>query len=179
MIDPKAFRQTLGRFATGITIITVGGEDFQGMTANAVSSVSLSPPLVSVALSQGTRTLEAALGDGSFVVNILAEGQVDLCRHFAIPCLRDRFNGIAYRPGKTGAPILDGNLAELECRVWNHFPAGDHTIVVGEVYDLAIHPGQNPLLFYQGGYHILEAEPLVDLAARFAAAAGDPWPFFG
>ncbi len=156
-IGPAAFRELLGRFATGVTVITTvtGDGSPVGMTANSVSSVSLDPPLVLICVDHENamhRDLARAAG---FVINILASDQEEVSRRFADNC-DDRFSGIGYRPGSQGAPILDGVLAYIECHRHSSIEAGDHTIFVGRVTGGAVESG-HPLVFYRGGYGELKS----------------------
>jgi flavin reductase (DIM6/NTAB) family NADH-FMN oxidoreductase RutF len=156
MIDPATFRSVLGRFASGVTVVTArdaAGTD-HGMTASAFCSVSLEPPLVLVCIEQ-TADMHAVLAHASeLAVNILASGQEALSRHFAEPA-DDRFDGIGYTRGTTGAALLEGTLAAIECTIVARYPAGDHTIVVGEVIAATANL-ERPLLYYRGGYAQLE-----------------------
>ena len=155
--EPRAFREVAGRFATGVTIITMadGGQP-HGMTANAFSSVSLDPPLVLVCVDKAASAYEPILRAGAFAVNILAEHQRSLSDFFARHGREeegDPMGGFAHRSGKTGSPILDGTLGWLDCRMTEQFDGGDHSIVIGEVIDLELtEPSGAPLLFFAGGY---------------------------
>lgn len=155
-LDPATFRATLGRFASGITIITardVNGHDV-GMTVSAFSSLSLAPPLVLVCIDNGASAAPALERSESFAVNILADDQEALSRRFAEREL-DRFDGVAINRGALGLALLDGALANLECRVTSRVPGGDHTILIGEVKAATVNEG-HPLLYYRGGYRRLE-----------------------
>jgi flavin reductase (DIM6/NTAB) family NADH-FMN oxidoreductase RutF len=155
-LDPSTFRATLGRFASGITIITAhdaGGRDV-GMTVSAFSSLSLTPPLVLVCIDNGASVAPVLEHCESFGVNILGDNQEELSRRFAEREL-DRFEGVAVSRGALGVALLDGALASLECRVTAREPAGDHTILIGEVQAASVCEG-HPLLYYRGGYRRLE-----------------------
>lgn len=155
-LDPATFRATLARFASGITIVTardrVGGD--VGMTVSAFSSLSLDPPLVLVCIDNGASVAPVLEHCDAFAVNILAEDQEALSRRFAEREL-DRFDGVSVSRGALGLALLDGALANLECRVTARHPAGDHTILVGEVKEASLREG-HPLLYYRGGYRRLE-----------------------
>ncbi|HEX6048516.1 MAG TPA: flavin reductase family protein [Gemmatimonadaceae bacterium] len=156
-LDPDTFRSVLGRFATGVTIVTVRGNDGRdhGMTVNAFSSVSLVPPLVLVCIDHVASTHSHLLASSHFAVNILAAHQEAISRRFAGDDEHMRFDGIGYSRGLTGAALLDDVLAHVEClRVAQH-DAGDHTIVIGEVQS-AVAYSERPLLYYRGGYAQLE-----------------------
>ena len=154
MISPDTFRACMGRFATGVTVVTTrAGDQVHGMTVNSFTSVSLHPPLVLFCPNKLTRTLELIREGGVFAINVLAEEQKDLCLRFAgMTELEDRFVGLAHQPGPaTGCPLFSQALAHLECRKVDEREAGDHVIVVGEVIGLDYHDGR-PLLFYSSGY---------------------------
>jgi flavin reductase (DIM6/NTAB) family NADH-FMN oxidoreductase RutF len=151
-LDPSTYRATLGRFASGVTIVTArdsGGRDV-GMTVSAFSALSLDPPLVLVCIDNGASVAPVLEHCSSFAVNILAEHQESLSRQFAEREL-DRFEGVSISRGASGLALLDGALAQIECRVASRTPAGDHTILIGEVTATALSEG-NPLLYYRGGY---------------------------
>lgn len=156
MIDHDLFRAVLGRFASGITVITATAPDGtpHGMTVSAFSSLSLDPPLVLACIANDA-TMAPLLGScGSFTANILSSQQEALSRRFAGP-LDDRFAGVGYTIGDLGNPVLDDVLASLECRIVARHPAGDHTIMVGQVEQAGARDGR-PLLYYRGGYAQLE-----------------------
>lgn len=152
-IDSSAMRRVLGHFATGVTVITTRDRNgrFYGLTANAFSSVSLAPPLLLVCVDKKAETYPFFAESKVFTVNILAAGQEDISRRFAVSG-GEKFEGIAYRVGANGAPILDGALAYIECRVWSECDGGDHTIYLGEVLEAQVAGEGKPLLFYRGGY---------------------------
>ena len=154
-VDPAQFRQLLGRFATGVTILTVVTPDGRpiGMTANSLASVSLRPPLVSVCVDREADMHHAILKAGEFVVNVLSSPQETLARRFSDEH-DDRFDGVGYHLSPDGLILLDGALAHIECHRHAQHPAGDHTIVVGKVVGGATSDG-HPLLFYRGGYAAL------------------------
>ncbi|GJG85556.1 flavin reductase [Gemmatimonadetes bacterium T265] len=154
--SPDDFRATLGRFATGVTVVTAtaGGRDY-GMTVSAFASLSLDPPMVLVCVDRAA-TMHGVLADDSvFAVNMLAAGQEALSRRFASGDPTDRFAGVGYTRGALGAPLLDGTLAWLECRVEARHAGGDHSIVVGAVAEVGVREAR-PLLYYRSGYASLE-----------------------
>jgi flavin reductase len=158
------FRQALGAFATGVTVITTRGEaETYGMTANAFSSVSLDPPLVLVAVISGTKGAELIERHGTFAVNILGADQEPISRYFASkdrPRGRDAFREISHRDGTTGSPILEDIAAYLDCRLAAKHAAGDHVIYIGEVLDLGINHDVRPLVFHGGRYRLVhDGEP--------------------
>jgi flavin reductase (DIM6/NTAB) family NADH-FMN oxidoreductase RutF len=158
-IDPATFRSVLGRFATGVTVVTVrdASEVDHGMTVSAFCSLSLEPPLVLICVEKDAslhEVLAASTGSSRFAVNILEARQEEIARRFAEEH-PDRFEGIGFTRGLTGAPLIDDCLAVVECEVRNRYAGGDHTIVVGAVVAASAHDGR-PLLYYRGGYATLE-----------------------
>ncbi len=157
-VDPQEFRGVMGHFATGVTVITThdGNGQLFGLTANAVSSVSLSPPLLLCCVDKKAESYAAFGASKIFAVNILSNEQEVLSRKFS-KSGGDKFEGVGYRAGKGGAPVLNGVLAHLECEVRYDFDAGDHTIYVGEPIDMAMDQETDPLLYFRGGYRNLRA----------------------
>lgn len=155
-IDPDAFRAVLGRFASGVTVVTARGTDGRdaGMTVSAFCSLSLAPPLVLVCIARDASLHDALVPGHPFAVNVLAAGQEALSRRFSGDDV-NRFDGIGYSRGQTGVALLDDTLAHLECRVATLHPGGDHTICVGEVVAAGVR-AERPLLYYRGGYAQLE-----------------------
>jgi flavin reductase (DIM6/NTAB) family NADH-FMN oxidoreductase RutF len=155
-VDPDTFRSVLGRFASGVTIVTAvdpSGRDV-GLTVSAFASVSLSPPLVLVCVDHAA-SLHPVLRDAHhFAVNILATDQEALARRFST-LDGDRFDGVGYVRGQTGVAVIDEVLAVLECRRVHAIEGGDHTIFVGEV-ETAHARAATPLLYYRGGFAQLE-----------------------
>jgi flavin reductase (DIM6/NTAB) family NADH-FMN oxidoreductase RutF len=153
--DPFQFRQLLGRFATGVSILTVATPDGRplGMTANSLASVSLQPPLISVCVDHEAEMHDAILATREFVVNVLASHQEALARRFSDKH-EDRFDGVGYRRSPEGLILLDGALAHIECERYADHPGGDHTIVLGRVTGGSTGDGR-PLLYYRGGYAAL------------------------
>ena len=156
MIDHDLFRAVMGRFASGITVITArdAAGTPHGMTVSAFSSLSLDPPLVLVCIADDATMAPLLDRAESYAVNVLASTQEALSRRFAGK-VDDRFAGVGYQAGKLGDPILDDVLAWLQCRVVARHPAGDHVIVIGQVEAAGVGDGK-PLLYYRGGYATLE-----------------------
>jgi flavin reductase (DIM6/NTAB) family NADH-FMN oxidoreductase RutF len=158
-IDPSTYRSVLGRFASGVTVVTVRDKQLydHGMTVSAFCSLSLDPPLVLICIEK-TASLHNVLASGNFAaqfaVNILETKQEEIARRFAEEH-PDRFEGVGFTRGTTGAPIIDDCLAVIECEVQSRHPHGDHTIVIGTVIASATNEGK-PLLYYRGGYATLE-----------------------
>lgn len=151
-VSKDEFRAALGRFASGVTVVTTIGEDNKpvGITVSAFASVSLDPPLVLACVDKRASVHDCLCEGKHFAVNILAEDQEHLSRLFASKD-QDRFTQAAYHTGITGAPLLDGAVAVLECRVVHAYPGGDHTIIVGEVESASI-ADHKPLAYHRGGY---------------------------
>lgn len=151
-VSKDEFRIALSRFVSGVTVVTSLGKDNRpaGITVSAFSSVSLEPPLVLACIDKRA-SLHDYLGEGRhFAVNILAEDQEHLSRRFASKD-QDRFDDRGYREGVTGAPLLEGAIAHIECRVVHAYPGGDHTIIVGEVEAASV-AEHKPLAYYRGRY---------------------------
>jgi flavin reductase (DIM6/NTAB) family NADH-FMN oxidoreductase RutF len=154
-VNAAELRHAMGHFATGVTVITSVRTDGQpvGTTANAVSSLSLDPPLVLVCFDRASTTLEAVRAHGAFAVNVLAAHQQDLSANFARRGLTAAWDGVRHRPGPTGSPRLHGVLATLECTVEHRLPGGDHEIIVGRVHHVETSDAEAaPLLFWRGRY---------------------------
>ena len=156
-VDPDTFRSVLGRFATGVTVVTTVDADGQdhGMTVSAFCSLSLTPPLVLVCIDRGASLHDALRPGAPLAINVLAAGQEPLSRRFASGTQTDRFVGIGFARAASGAVLLDGALAALECRIDALHPGGDHTIVVARVEHAATAEAR-PLLYYRSGYATLE-----------------------
>jgi 3-hydroxy-9,10-secoandrosta-1,3,5(10)-triene-9,17-dione monooxygenase reductase component len=160
-IEPDRFRHVMGHFVTGVSVVTtLDGDRPEGITVNALSSVSLEPPLVMVALDRRrfiTPTVRAA---GRYAVSILAEDQQALSDCFAgapVEPGRDEFCGAAWQPGQSGLPLLVGAVATLECTVVETFSVGDHDLFIGRVDALAARAGDPmPLLYHRRRYLRIE-----------------------
>ncbi len=151
-IDSARYRQVLGHFATGVTVVTTAdGDRPVGLAVNSFTSVSLDPPLVAFCVARTSSTWPRIRAKGSFCVNILAEDQEDLCRAFAGRG-PERFRGAGWRPAESGAPILAGGLAWLDCTIEVEHDGGDHVMVVGRVRAMGVDQEGRPLVFYRGGY---------------------------
>jgi flavin reductase (DIM6/NTAB) family NADH-FMN oxidoreductase RutF len=160
--DSREFRNTLGLFATGVTVVTASARQPHGMTANAFSSVSKEPPLVMVCVDRDAVMHQRLVDAGSFAVSVLAAGQEPLARYFANrlrPTGPAQFAPVEWVPGQqTGAPLLRGALAWLECGLQDVFLAGDHSIFVGTVLDLSCSSQRDALLFYGGRFRQLDSD---------------------
>jgi flavin reductase (DIM6/NTAB) family NADH-FMN oxidoreductase RutF len=154
-IDKNELRRVMGHFATGVTVITTfrkSGE-LHGLTANAFSSVSLTPPLLLICVDKKAESYPCFEESRVFTVNILAADQEDLSRKFAVTG-GNKFEGVSYRAGANGAPILAGSIGYIECKLAAAHDAGDHTIYVGEVEQAETRDAK-PLLFFRGGYRAI------------------------
>jgi len=154
-IDRTELRRVMGHFATGVAVITtrdVDGKPY-GLTANALCSVSLAPPLLLVCVDKRAESHPAFARSRLFAINILGCRDEDLSRRFAVSG-GDKFADVPHRAGSTGAPILDGVLGVVECRVVGIHDAGDHTIYIGEVEHLEASEGA-PLVFFCGKFRRL------------------------
>jgi flavin reductase (DIM6/NTAB) family NADH-FMN oxidoreductase RutF len=154
-VSAAEFRHAIGHFATGVTVVTSIGPDGEpvGTTANAVSSLSLDPPLILVCFDRASVTLEAIAAHGAFVVNVLGARQQHLSANFARRGLAAAWDEVRHRRGPTGSPRLDGVLAALECTVEHRIAGGDHEIIVGRVREVETGAaGTAPLLFWRGTY---------------------------
>lgn len=153
--DPALFRQMLGRFATGVTVLTVTAPDGRphGMTASSLASVSLDPPLLLVCVDRAARMHALITGADAFVVNVLARDQEELSRRFADPH-DDRFEQVGYHTTRDCLVHLAGALAHIECRRQALYEAGDHTIVLGRIVGGDAREGR-PLMYFRGGYAAL------------------------
>jgi flavin reductase len=168
-LDVGAFREAMGSFPTGVTVVTVACDDgsMHGMTVNSFSSVSLDPMLVLVCLDETSRVLGLIQRAGAFVVNVLSAGQQDVSRWFANwhrPAGPAMFDGVPVEPGVTGGPVLVEAAASFDCRLRQSHRAGDHLIVLGEVVALVHRPQLEPLVFHAGTYKALEREPTPQMA---------------
>lgn len=154
-INRNELRRVMGHFATGVTIITTVSKDgaLFGLTANAFTSVSLDPPLLLISVDKKAESWPYFEESKVFTVNILSDEQEALSRKFAVSG-GDKFQGVAYRMGANGVPILDGALAYLECKLYATYDGGDHTLFLGEI-EQADTREVKPLLFYRGGYRVI------------------------
>lgn len=152
-VNPALFRQLLGRFATGVTVLTTRDQTGRpvGMTASSLASVSLQPPLLSVCVDFTTDMHQVLSSSGSFVINVLASHQEEISRRFAELPPAERFTGIAWQETGSGLVLLGGALAHIECERYADFPLGDHTLFVGRVTGGTASEG-DPLLYFRGGY---------------------------
>jgi flavin reductase (DIM6/NTAB) family NADH-FMN oxidoreductase RutF len=170
-VEPDLFRRVMGHFVTGVTVVTaLDGDRPFGITVNALSSVSLQPALVMVALDRRRFLTPIVRAAGRYAVSVLAEDQQALSDCFAgapVNPGREAFCGAAWHPGATGLPLLDGAIATLECTVVQTFSAGDHDLFIGRVETLAsdeTHP--KPLLYYRRRYLRVERAAEVEVEGK-------------
>ncbi|MBK9180631.1 MAG: flavin reductase family protein [Acidimicrobiales bacterium] len=152
-LDPASFRQVLGYFPTGVTVITAhpAGEAPVGLAVGSFTSVSLEPPLVAFCPARTSGSWPRIQATGVFCVNVLAADQEHVCRVFAGKG-DDKFAGLGWRPSPAGSPVLADALAWIDCAIDAVHEAGDHFIVVGRVTALAVERAERPLVFFRGGY---------------------------
>lgn len=152
-MEKAEFRRVLGHFATGVAVVSARGADDvpRGLTANAIASVSLDPPLVLVCVEEEAETHAVIADSGGFAISVLGADDEALARRFATSDSDAKFHGVPHRTAVTGAPVLEAALAWVDCRLWATYDGGDHTIFVGRVVGAATGEG-SPLVFYRGGY---------------------------
>jgi 3-hydroxy-9,10-secoandrosta-1,3,5(10)-triene-9,17-dione monooxygenase reductase component len=150
--DAVTLRRVLGHFCSGVVVVTaVDGGEPVGMTCQSFSSLSLDPPFVLFSASHTSTSWPRIRRAGQFAVNILASDQRDISRVFAVSG-SDKFSAVGWSAGLLGAPLIDGCVASIECRLGSVYPGGDHDIVVGAVHALREDPSLLPLLFLRSGY---------------------------
>lgn len=156
--DPTAFRQILGNFATGLTIVTgqlPDGTRF-GLTASSFQTLSLDPPLVLYSVRRTAASVELVQRAKGFCVNVLRDGHAPLAQRFGSP-VEDRFAGHDWERSPGGAWVLPDAIAVLECRLWETYEGGDHVIIVGEVTSMGRGEEGDPLLFFRGQFRPIGA----------------------
>jgi 3-hydroxy-9,10-secoandrosta-1,3,5(10)-triene-9,17-dione monooxygenase reductase component len=159
--DPQRFRQVLGHFATGVTVITgIDGDNAVGFACQAFAALSLEPPLVLCCPAMSSSTWPRIAASGQFCANILAADQRDLARQFGVSA-PDKFAGISWTPAPNGAPVLPDVLTWASCEVETVQEAGDHYVVIARVTHLGDSVAGDPLLFYRGRF-TLSAQTAVD-----------------
>ena len=154
-VSKDLFKQLLGRFASGVTVVTTkNNEGVHGVTVSAFSSLSMEPPLVLICIARTGSSHDMLLAGQRFVVNILSAKQASLAYKFANPDLdsQARFADENYHTTENGLPVFEANLAHIACRLINTFDGGDHTIFVGEIESGDFSEGEEPLVYYQGQF---------------------------
>jgi flavin reductase (DIM6/NTAB) family NADH-FMN oxidoreductase RutF len=166
-VEPALFRQLLGCFPTGVAVITTRTPDGEpaGLTCNSFSSVSLEPPLVLFSLRKASKLLATFEQAEGFAINILSAQQDALSARFASSKIERKFEGVDWRPGQLGMPLIDDCLASFECSVFARHEAGDHVVCIGEVRHLGAGAADQALVFYKGAYMML-AESLRQLVLQ-------------
>lgn len=156
-VDPRAFRQALGQFATGVAVITAEGVDGSpiGMTMSSFNSVSVDPPLVLFSIDRRAFSLKAMTEARGYAVNILGRDQEHLSNKFA-RALDDKWAAVEHTLGHMAAPLIAGALAHFECAPYAQYDGGDHVIFVGRVVRFSAYPVNEPLIFFRGAYRSLE-----------------------
>ena len=159
MVAPDEFRRVLSHFATGVTIVTTRDTDGRatGLTVSAFCSVSLDPPQVLVCVDHKSQSYPALRDGAHFAINFLGDGHEEVSRRFATTRL-DKFDSVPHSFGKHGSPLIEGALAQLECRIVSRHVEGDHTILVGLVEEARNGAGE-PLLYFRGKYRRLADHP--------------------
>jgi len=152
-MESAEFRRILGHWVSGVAVVATRTTDGKlcGLTANAVASVSLEPPLILVCVERSADTHNCITAAGFFSVNILESNAERIARRFSAWEVGKKFDGLAFHNEVTGAPVLDDALAWIDCRVWAEHDGGDHTIFIGEVLAGDAREG-SPLIYYRGGY---------------------------
>jgi flavin reductase len=160
--ERRRLRAMMGRFATGVSVVAARhGPLLSGMTASAIASISIDPPLMMASIATKAETHAAIVGSHAFAISVLADDQRPLAECFAQPTTAGkltRFCGAAWHEAETGSPILDGALAYFDCRLTERHGGGDHTIFLGEVVAAGFREDAEPLLWYASGYRRLSPE---------------------
>ncbi|NLU82184.1 3-hydroxy-9,10-secoandrosta-1,3,5(10)-triene-9,17-dione monooxygenase reductase subunit [Rhodococcus sp. HNM0569] len=180
-IDGRTFRNVLGQFCTGVTIVTtvVDGEPV-GFACQSFAALSLDPPLVLFCPTKASRSWAAIEKAGHFCVNVLAESQQEVCARFGSR-EPDKFAGVPWTPSPLGSAVIDGSLAHIDCAVETVHDGGDHFVVFGRVHSLGEVRDEQPLLFYRGQYSGIEPDKTApaplrdDLEAFLTTASEDTW----
>ncbi|CAM2920190.1 flavin reductase family protein [Skermania piniformis] len=180
-IDPRVFRNTLGQFCTGITIITTVDDGTPiGFACQSFAALSLDPPLVLFCPTKASRSWAAIERTGRFCVNVLAEEQQDTCARFGSR-EPDKFAGIDWTPSPLGSAIIENSLAHVDCTLESVHDGGDHFVVYGRVHAMSELRDGRPLLFHRGQYTAIEPDKTVpapwrdDLDAFLTSTSLDTW----
>ena len=157
--ERRPLRSMMGRFATGVTVVAARhGPLLAGMTANAIASISIDPPLMMASISRRAETHVAVVGSHAFALSVLASDQQELAECFAQPTTADklkRFCDAPWHEAETGSPILEGALAYFDCRLTARHDGGDHTVFLGEIVAAGYREDADPLLWYGSEYRRL------------------------
>jgi flavin reductase (DIM6/NTAB) family NADH-FMN oxidoreductase RutF len=159
-VSAAVMREVLGHFVSGIVVVTaVGADGPLGFTCQSFNSLSLDPPLVSLAPARASKTWPRIRAAGAFCVNVLAAEHEDLSATFARSGV-DKFAGVAWTPGPSGAPVLEGVSAWVDCALWAEYDGGDHTIIVGRVLGTRVDDRETgPLVYHRGAYRTVADPP--------------------
>lgn len=161
-VDAARFRQVLGHFCSGVTVVTgLDDEGPVGFACQSLHALSLDPPLVTFNVARRSTSWPKIRWTGRFCVNVLAADQERLCQRFAVSG-GDKFRNVSWTPSIGGSPVLAGVLAWIDCELEAEHPGGDHVIVVGRVHDLAADGGAEPLLFFRGAFSRLWDWPVFE-----------------
>jgi len=157
--ERRRLRALMARFATGVAVVAARhGPLLAGMTANAIASISIDPPILMASIARKAETHVAMVGSHAFAVSVLADDQQGLAECFALPTTATkltRFCDADWHEAETGSPILEGALAYFDCRLMERHAGGDHTIFLGEIVAAGYREDALPLLWYGSGYHRL------------------------
>ena len=157
--EGRRLRDLMARFATGVSVVAARhGPLLAGMTANAVASISIDPPLMMASIGKRAETHAAIVGSHAFAISVLAEDQRELAECFARPTTAEKLTGFCdatWHEAETGSPVLDGALAYFDCRLSARHDGGDHTIFLGEIVAAGFREDAEPLLWYASGYREL------------------------
>jgi len=161
--ERRRLRDLLAHFATGVTVVAArNGPLLAGMTANAIASISIDPPVLMASIARKAETHAAIVGSHAFAVSVLAADQRELAECFAQPTTAaklTRFCDAPWHEAETGSPILEGALAYFDCRLTEHHDGGDHVIFLGEIVAAGFREDAEPLLWYASGYRRLASAP--------------------
>lgn len=147
----KAFMRNAPQLVTVVT--TNDGNEIYGMTVSSFTSVSLKPPLVMACISKDSDTHDPIIRAKKFAVNLLSHEQAPISERFAMKASsKEKFKDISYRMSDLKLPIIEGSLANMQCKLWDYYEAGDHTIFIGEVVDVNLIKEDLPLVYYKRGY---------------------------
>lgn len=162
--ERRRLRDLMGRFATGVSVVAARhGPLLAGMTANAIATISVDPPILMASIARKAETHTAIVGSHAFAVSVLSREQRELAECFAQPTTAAkliRFCDADWREAETGSPVLEGALAYFDCRLTERHAGGDHTIFLGEIVAAGYREDAEPLVWYGSGYrHLAEAGP--------------------
>ncbi len=156
-VERRRLRNLMAQFATGVSVVAARhGPLLAGMTANAIASISIDPPLMMASIARKAETHGAIIGSHAFAISILAADQQGLAECFARPTTAEKltgFCGASWEEAETGSPVLEGALAFFDCRLTGRHDGGDHTIFIGEIVAAGYREDAEPLLWYASGYH--------------------------